>query len=130
MPRQTKTKLTPKPEVGIFFLVGTKLWIDSTPLAEAGQSSDFIFHDRDHINYRAQLVGKGDVADDEYEEHPRGRVAYNRKRGTFMLLADTCILSKKTLVETILKRMHLPIKDTDTGADGHYRCFRCLGRSR
>jgi hypothetical protein len=118
------------PRVGIFFLVGRKLFIDSTPLDQAQTYGDHLIHESDHISFWDELLKGGDVADEDYEEHPRGRVAYDRMSGKFTLLADTCILNKKTLVETILKRMHLPIKDTDTGADSHYRCFRCLGRSR
>jgi hypothetical protein len=127
MQRRKNTKLTQTPEVGIIYVVGTKLWIDATPLAEAGRFSDFAIHERDHYQYWAQLVSTGDVPDVEYEEHPRGRVAYNRKTGKYTLLADRCILGRKSLVSQILSRLHLPPKDTETGTDSHYRCFRCLG---
>lgn len=32
------------PCVGIFFLVGNKLWIDSTPLDQVGRYADFLNH--------------------------------------------------------------------------------------
>ena len=75
-------------------------------------------------------MGRGAAPDDEYEEHPRGRVAYNEKTGKYALLADKCILGKKSLVAKILSRMRLPPKDTETGTDTHYRCFRCLAHNR
>ena len=65
------------PKVGIIYLVGDKLWIDATPLAEAGRFSDFAIHERDHSQYWPQLVRSGVVSVAEYEEYPRGRVAYN-----------------------------------------------------
>jgi len=61
----------------------------------------------------------------EYEELPRGRVMYNGKTCQFILLADRCILKRKTLVMQIKKEMGLP-KNTEVGRDSHYRCFACL----
>jgi len=122
----TDTKPRPTPRLGIIYLVGDNLFIDSTPVAQAGTYGDCLFHERDHCLYWAQLVSSGDVPDAEYEEQPRGRVSYNTKTGRFTLLADKCILSKTSVVRTILKRMHLPAKDTETDTDVHYRCFRCL----
>ena len=127
MQRRKNTKLTQTPEVGIIYVVGTKLWIDATPLAEAGRFSDFAIHERDHYQYWAQLVSTGDVPDVEYEEHPRGRVSYNEKTGKYTLLADRCILGRKSLVRRILSGMKLPVGGTQIDRDSHYRCYRCLG---
>jgi hypothetical protein len=113
-------------QVGIVYLVGDKLWIDSTPIAGAGRYANSAIHEPNHLDYWSQLVRSGDVPDVEYEEPPRGRVAYNRKTGKYTLLADRCILGRKSLVSQILSRMHLPPKDTETGTDSHYRCSRCL----
>ena len=126
MQRRKNTKLTQRPEVGIIYVVGTKLWIDATPLAEAGRFSDFAIHERDHYQYWAQLVSSGAVPDAEYEEHPRGRVSYNEKSGKYTLLADRCILGRESLVSRILSGMNLPIGGTKIDTDSHYRCYRCL----
>ncbi len=123
MPRST-------PKVGIVYFVRGKLLIDSMPLAQAGRYGDYVIHDRDHISFWADLVKSGKVPDSEYEEFPRGRVSYDTKSGKFRFLADKCILSRKSVVSEILSRLHLPPKDTETGKDDHYRCHRCLGRSR
>jgi hypothetical protein len=112
--------------VGIFYLVGGKLWLDATPLPRAGSFGEFAIHERDHISYWAELVKTGSVPDSEYERFPRGRVSYNEKTGKFTLLADRCILGRKSLVSRILSGMNLPLKDTEPGTDSHYRCFRCL----
>ena len=118
------------PKVGIIYLVGRKLWIDETPLNKAGHFGNFAIHERDHISYWAELVKGGDVLNSEYEEYPRGRVAYDSKAGKFTLLADRCILGKKRLVTKILSRMNLPVGRTKVDTDNHYRCHRCLGQSR
>jgi hypothetical protein len=119
-----------EPKVGIVYFVGGKLWIEATPLVDAGRFGDFAIHERDHISYWAELVKNGNVPNNEYEEHPRGRVAYNEKTGEFTLLADRCILDRKSLVGKILSRMNLPVGGTKIDTDSHYRCFRCLGSSR
>ena len=128
MQKRKDTKPKPSPRVGIVYLVGDKLFIDSTPVAQAGTYGDCLFHERDHCQYWAQLVSSRAVPDAEYEEQPRGRVSYNEKTGKYTLLADRCILGRKSLVSKILSRMHLPARGTETGTDSHYRCFRCLGR--
>jgi hypothetical protein len=118
------------PKVGIIYLVGEELLIDSTPLTQAGHYGDFRIHERGHIDFWAKLVKNGKVPNTEYEEFPRGRVAYHAKSGKFTLLADECILSQISVVSKILSQLNIPPKDIDMGTDSHYRCFRCLGHSR
>jgi len=120
---------SPAPKVGIIYIFGGKLLIDSTPLGQAGRYGDYAIHERDHISYWAELVKSGRVPNSEYEEFPRGRVAYNTKTGKFTLLADRCILGRKSLVSKILSTMNLPPRDTEIDKDSHYRCFHCLGHS-
>jgi hypothetical protein len=119
-----------EPKVGITYLVRGKLLIDSTPLSKAVRHGEHLIHDRNDDEYWTQLVKTGTVTDDEYEEHPRGRVAYCETTGKFTLLADRCILGKKSVVAKIFSRMSLPRDVTESGTDRHYRCFRCLGRRR
>lgn len=52
----------------------------------------------------------------EYEEVPRGRVAYNTKTHRFTLLADKCTLKEKKVVRMIISELHLPT-NSQTGAD-------------
>ena len=117
-----------EPEVGIAYLVGGKLWIDATPLAEAGHVGDLAFHCRGHEEYWRQLVEQGAVPNTEHDEFPRGRVSYDRQSGQFTLLADLCILRQKCLVSAILSRMCLPVRRTKIGTDDIYRCGLCVRR--
>jgi hypothetical protein len=118
------------PRVGIIYLVGGELLIESKPLAQAGHYGEFKIHERSHIDYWAELVQRGKVPNSEYEEFPRGRVAYHPKSGKFGLLADSCILSQEKVLGKIFSQLFIPLKDTVMGTDSHYRCFRCLGHSR
>jgi hypothetical protein len=114
------------PQIGVFYLLGGKLWIDATPLARAGNLGDLAFHELEHEQFWRQLVNKGVAPDTEYTEFPRGRVSYDRRSGEFTLLADLCILWQEGLVKTILSRMRLPVRCTKTGTDAGYRCHGCL----
>jgi len=114
------------PKVGIIYLVGRELLIDSTPLAQAGIYGDFKIHERSHIDYWAELVKRGKVPNTEYEEFPRGRVAYHPQTGKFGLLADQCILSQEKVLGKNFSQLFIPLKDTVLGTDSHYRSFRCL----
>jgi hypothetical protein len=116
-----------EPQVGIFWLLGDRLIIDTTPMSGGEQYGDCLNHPKSHIDYWTEHQTLGDLPrDTEYEEHPRGRVVYNRKTGRYSFCADRCILRKKSIVTRVITAMHLPIESTDVLTDSHYRCFRCL----
>jgi len=118
-------------KVGIFWLIGKHLIIDTAPLSEAGNYGEFKIHEGDHVTVWAEIERRGEVPKGSaYEEYPRGRVNFNTKTLQFTLLADRCILRKKNVVKKLLRLMCLP-DDTPLSTDGHYRCFRCLaGKQR
>jgi len=117
---------SPEPRVGIFWLVGKRLVIDTIPLSEAGKYGDFKIYEGDHVTLWEEMERRGEVPrGSDYEEHPRGRVNFNSKTQRFNLYADACILRKKDVVAKLMSLMHLP-DDTALSTDAHYRCFRCL----
>ena len=117
----------PEPRVGIFWLFGDRLLIDSTPVSDAEPYGDCLGHSKSHIDYWTEHQRLGDLpCDIEYEETPRGRVIYNMKTRRYSFCADRCILRRKSVVRRIMKTMHLPADVTDILTDSHYRCFRCL----
>ena len=117
-------------KVGIFWLVGTRLVIDTAPLSEAGNYGEFLIYEGDHITLWGELERRGEVPrGSAYEEHPRGRVNFNTRTKRFTLFADPCILRKKGVVKKLLRLMCLP-DDTALSMDAHYRCFRCLAGKR
>jgi len=117
-------------KVGIFWLVGMRLIIDTAPLSEAGNYGEFRIYEGDHVTLWDELERRGEVPQGSaYEEHPRGRVNFNTKTQRFTLFADPCILRKKGVVKKLLRLMCLP-DDTALSMDAHYRCFRCLAGKR
>jgi hypothetical protein len=115
-----------EPQVGVFWLVGGKLLIDSTPVSAAEPYGVHLTHPRSHLEVWTLLQRSGKVSSEsEYEEFPRGRVIYGTKTRRFTLLADKCILKEGDLVKRITSDMSLP-NDAKIGPDSHYRCFACL----
>jgi hypothetical protein len=116
-----------EPSVGIFWVIGGKLVIDSTPLSQAEPYGVHLSHLGGHLEVWTMLQQKGTVPSDiEYEEAPRGRVIYNANTGRFSFLADKCILRDKIMLTKIMSELHLPSENTDKGTDAHYRCSSCL----
>ena len=130
MPKRKNAKPT-APNVGIVFLVGKTLLIDRTPVSEGEIYGDFRIHERGHDMYWETLKKTGAVPPDtEYDDYPRGRVAYNTKTGKYSLLLDRCILKNKSVVNKIMSELNLPTKRTEMDTDSQYRCPNCLGRGR
>lgn len=118
----------PEPSVGIFWLIGQRIIIDTTALSEAGKYGDCNIHEGDHVTHWAAMEKRGEVPrDTDYEEHPRGRVNYNTKTEQFTLFADRCILRQKSMVKELLRLMHLP-GNTTLSTDSHYLCYSCRTR--
>ena len=118
-----------EPHVGIFWVVESRLVIDSTPLSQAEPYGDHLTHARGHVEVWEHYQRAGVVPIDmEYEESPRGRVIYHTKTRRFTFLADPCILKDEGVVRKIMAGMNLPSKNTDKRTDSHYRCSDCLAR--
>lgn len=113
-------------QLGIFWLVGEKLIIDSSLLVEAEQYGNRITHPRSHIDVWTKLELNGQVPPgSEYDEYPRGRVTQDISSGEFNILADRCILNRKNLVAVVRNALNLP-KKAKLSTDPHYKCPRCL----
>ena len=119
--------------VGIFWLLGDRLILDTSPLSEAEPYGDCLGHRTSHIDYWTAQQRFGTVSREiEYEEPPRGRVVFNKRTQRFDLYADRCILKRKAVVKRIMEAMHLPPNQTNVGTDGpfgHYKCLTCLETS-
>jgi hypothetical protein len=118
-----------EPHVGIFWLFRGNVLFDTTPISEAESFGDFRIHPGNHISIWEQFrLARMVPPEAEYEEYPRGRVAFDSKTKRFNLLADRCILRRRDILAKIKDQMHLP-RNTSEGADPHYRCQACLERS-
>src|ERR1035438_22450 len=95
---QTQQRNQAEPsEVGIIFIQGNNLWIDSTPVNIAVDYGALKTHEKGHPDYWEELQRRGVVPSDvEYDEVPRGRVTYAPKLGRALLFLDGCILIRRS----------------------------------
>jgi hypothetical protein len=109
--------------VAIFWLINDNLVFDCTPIEMAETDRRFKNHSSGHDSVWGALQQSGKApADMEYEEATRGRVIFDGATQQFAILADRCVLRRKTVIEAVKKEMHLP-KTTQAGPDSHYRCL-------
>lgn len=120
-----KDEMASAPAVGVFFVHGNNLWIDSTPADEAPLYGDMRSHDGSHEDYWEQLrAGNAAPKDEEYDECPRGRVCYDTKQRVFRIYLDKCIRERRGMVFRIIRAMNLP-PTTRAELDSHYKCPKC-----
>ena len=121
-----KGRLKAEPKVGIFWLVGNRLVLASTPLSKAEPVLGFRHFINGHKDVWAKLQRRGRVPREmEYEESPRGRVLYSGRSVQFEILADRCIASDKRCTAIVIERLGLP-GDTSVVTFSHYRCANCM----
>jgi hypothetical protein len=115
-----------EPRLGIFWLLNKELLMVSVELSKSEKYGEYRNCPQSHIDTweEWQRIGKAPL-ESPYEEYPRGRVTYDRKAKTFMLLADECILKRQELVAKIREELRLP-PNVSVKSDTHYRCFACL----
>jgi hypothetical protein len=115
-----------EPRLGIFWLFNDKLLMDSLELSESEKHGDYRNCPRNHIDTWEEWQRSGKVPlESPYEEYPRGRVTYDTKTKTFMLLADECILKRRDLLAEIKAELRLP-GQISVKSDSHYRGFAFL----
>ena len=107
-----------------------KLLIDPTPLGQAGSYGDFAIHERDHISYWAELVKDVEGSQQRVRAiSSAGEWRITRRRASSRFSPTDASWAEEPY-QQIVSRLHLPPKDTETGTDSHYRCFRCLGHGK
>lgn len=115
-------------QVGLFFVLGGRPFINGQPWAEVPSVAGFRTSALGHPEFWERLQEGGAVPSDmPYEDCARGRVNYEDASRKFNLLADTCIIRNKRLIGRIMARLRLP-KNTRALTDSHYRCEKCLGK--
>lgn len=123
------------PRVGIFWLVAEgqrdMLVTDSVPLTEAEPYGDCLTHPRGHYEMwdRWRLAGPSwlksnglptAICRTEYEEHPRGRIVYERPAELFIIYADRRLQIERT-VRLIVEAFRLAGERFEIRSDDHYR---------
>ena len=116
--------------MGIFFLLGDQVLIESTSISDGEFCAGLVNHARGHEKFWEQLQADGLAPRDaDYITVPRGRVIFSVQTGKYSLLLDRCILEQPKFVKEIRQRMNLPTHGLQASVDDHYRCGFCMSRS-
>ena len=113
------------PQVGIFYVIKSDLYSDTTPTREAEDFGDFKTHPIDHYKYWNLLDRVIIKSDEEYDFYPRGRVVYNKVEDHYFLYIDKCLIKNKKIVNRIVREFHLPTDKYSLEDDYHYVCHTC-----
>jgi hypothetical protein len=123
------------PRVGIFWLIAESgrevLITDSVPLSQGEPYGNCITHPRGHYEMWERWRRAGAfwlahnglptaICQTEYEEHPRGRIVYERSADLFVIYADRRLQSART-INRIVEAFRLPAERFAVRSDDHYR---------
>jgi hypothetical protein len=119
-------------KVGVIFLRGDTLSIDSAQVNDAVDYGDLKTHENGHPDFWEELQVSGAVPrDEEYDEVPRGRVTYHTRKRLYYLFLDRCISERSEMVSRIFSAIQLPPPPaTVVLGDSHYVCPGCMPKSR
>jgi hypothetical protein len=117
--------------VGIFWRIGNRLLASGCALDDAEAADDWLDYPGGHAEHwdRWQSAGAGwlrrnafpiAIMATEYDEHPRGRIVYDRRACKFLLYADRRLQSAEVLVE-IKTVFGLLAEQVEVLGDPHYR---------
>lgn len=119
------------PKIGIFWMVGDRLIAAGCPLEEGEQAGDWIDYRGGHADYweRWQEAGRAwlarhdlplEILSSEYDEHPRGRIVFDRRAGHFLLYADRRLQTVRR-IDRIKQAFGLDDDTVRILSDPHYR---------
>ncbi|MBU1105272.1 MAG: hypothetical protein KKB51_01290 [Candidatus Riflebacteria bacterium] len=99
------------PLVGIFWYHNKKVLGDFFELADADVYGDMLGPHSNHYDQWSEIQRtNADLADEEYEYIPRGRVLYDLVAAKFVIISSASIVASKAVVKAI--RRHCNIPDT------------------
>ena len=119
------------PKVGIFWFVGSKMVASGCGLEAAEVADDWLDYPGGHAEHWDEWRAAGsawlkyngmpvEILSSEYDEHPRGRIVYDRRKRRFLLYADRRLQTSGRLAE-ICGTFALPDGAVDVLSDPHYR---------
>ncbi|MDF2374571.1 MAG: hypothetical protein P1V21_27700 [Rhizobiaceae bacterium] len=119
------------PKVGLFWFIDGTVLAASIALKDADVYGECLTYDGGHSDHwdswqeaGAQWLAQHDlptvICRTEYEEHPRGRVIYEKKQKAFIIYADRR-LHKPAAVKALMERFGILEEAVLVRGDPHYR---------
>ena len=115
------------PYVGLFYVIGKKLYWDGVPISDGETSHYFKIFPKMHPTFWENTVIKGNPELKTFDAYyfPRGRVVYDTNSGKYEIVADRCIIGNDEMISQIISEMRLPQNNAHISGDIHYECSRC-----
>ena len=109
------------PMVGIFWYDCGHVISFADSLDHATATGDFVDSNREHYKTWERLVRSiPKFQNMEYEDVPRGRVVYNRKRGTFVVYSSSQLVNDRKFRYAIFAAFNLKSNESEFNSDIHY----------
>lgn len=117
----SKTIETSKPHLGVFWLVGNRPVVFSSPAIEVIEECGFKDYEGSHIELWPEVQKKYQaLAGGSYESLPRGRVTYSVEDDAYKILLPKLQSTNQRLVHSLLARFGLEHVNVTVLADQHY----------
>ena len=108
-------------KIGVFWIVNSKVDGFKEPVENGEDYGDTIQPSFDHYTFWSKFITRYPILKlKEYDEVPRGRVVYDKKKKRFMILSSEEVLKNKKLVESICLFYDLDKSNIETKQDEHY----------
>ena len=106
--------------IGVFWIVDGKVDGFREPLESGEDYGDTVQPSCDHFTYWGEFVLRyPKLKLMEYDEIPRGRVVYDKRKSCFVILSSKEILKNRKLIRSICQFYGLG-KNVELRWDGHY----------
>jgi hypothetical protein len=114
------------PRVGIFFIIGVDLYIESMPMIEGEDWVEFKTYPNSHIEYWTVLTKQLSLSSClSYDFYPRGRVSYAKAQDKYRLSLDRCLVKNRQAIRLIKRELCLLNQRVELSTDEHYQCSIC-----
>jgi len=118
-------------QVGIFGWIGDRLLAAGCSLEDAEPADDWLDYPGGHAEHWDRWRDAGavwlrrndfpiEIVTSEYDDYPRGRIVYDKRRGLFLLYADRRLQTKERLLE-MMSVFCLSAETVCVLSDLHYR---------
>ncbi|MEO2069603.1 MAG: hypothetical protein ABGX27_08880 [Desulfurobacteriaceae bacterium] len=108
------------PHIGVFWIVNNKVDGFKEPVENGEDYGDTVQPSCDHFTYWDEFILRyPQLRLLEYDEIPRGRVVYNKRKKRFVILSSKKVLNNKNLIESVCQFYNLK-EDVELRWDEHY----------
>jgi hypothetical protein len=114
------------PQVGIFYVIGVDLYIESMPMSEGEDWGDFKTYPHGHMEYWSVLTKQFNLSSClSHDFYPRGRVSYAKAHDKYILYLDRCLVKNRQTIRLIKRELFLFNQQVKLSIDEHYQCSIC-----